>query len=531
MKRNSTLGLAVLALLLPGCGGGGGGGSSSDVRTFSVPIVWAARSRALQGPASASSATVTLRGAGKNGNDVAAFAERGDGTAARTTNAVSTSGVRPGTYPMTVAFTTGTGGGGDVVATASATVRVGANRVLLNADGTPLSGVTNVSTIATVEIAPGQIIPLTETQPLTVSVRNAEGGLIAVPAGAVQLAVTAGTAAEVVNGQLRGISAGMVSVTATVDGVASASAQVQVARKQAAVQQIKMGATSLQYLPLLNRLYVGVGVTAYGYGEEVLTVNPANAAVGPRVAIGAAVQRVTVASDGSRAYVVTDNFTKIRLVNLQTGAASGEIVPGGDVTAVAVSPTDPTMVAVSTATGGLALYRDGVKLAAPAGVETIGGPVVFNSSGSVLYATRNGAVVRVEATTTGLGAIVAGTTVGDPIAVRGNRVFLANGAILEAMTVQRLGTLPLEEGVPVAGIALSPSGERAFVLTGNSLLGSPPPTLQVFDTTSLAKTYEYGLTIPTGPWFELTATSENSVAFTSVFTRTSDPSVLLATLN
>lgn len=522
--------MAALALLLSGCGGGGGG-SSSDVKTFSVPIVWAERSRALEGPASASSATVILLGAGKNGNDVAAFAERGDGAAARTTNAVSTSGVRPGTYPMTVQFTTGTGGGGDVVATAAASVRVGDDGTLRNADGTPLSGVTNVSTIATVEIAPGQTIPLMETQPLTVSVRDAQGGLIAVPEGAVRLAVTMGTAAEVVNGQLKGVSQGMVSVTATVDGVASESTLVQVARKQAAVQQIKMSATSLTYLPLVNRLYVGVGVTAYGFGEEVLTVNPENAAVGPRVGIGASVQRISVAPDGSRAYVVTDNSTKIRVVNLQTGAALGEIVPGSDVTAVAVSPTDPTMVAVTTAGGGLALYRDGVKLAAPEGVETIGGPIVFNPAGTALYATRNGAVVRMETTNSGLGALVAGTTVGNPIAVRGNRVFLANGAILEAMTVQSLGALPLEEGVPVAGIAISPSGERAFVLTGNSLLGSPPPTLQVFDTSALVKTTEYGLTIPTGPWFELTATGENSVAFTSVFTRTSDPSVLLAKLN
>jgi hypothetical protein len=530
VKRNSTLGVAALALLLSGCGGGGGG-SSSDVRTFSVPIVWAARSRALQSPASASSATVTLEGAGKNGNDVAAFAERGDGASARTTNAVSTSGVRPGTYPMTVEFTTGSGGSGDVVATASAIVRVGNNGVLQNADGTPLSGVTNVSTVATVEIAPGQVIPLTETRPLTVSVRDAQGGLIAVPAGAVHLAITTGTAAEVVNGQLRGVSTGMVSVTATVDGVASPSTLVQVARKQATVQQIKMGATSLTYLPLVNRLYVGVGVTAYGFGEEVLTLNPENAAVGPRVAVGTPVQRISVAPDGSRAYVVTDNSTKIRVVNLQSGAALGEIVPGSDVTAVAVSPTDSAMVAVTTATGGLALYRDGTKLAAPEGVETIGGPVVFNPAGTALYATRNGAVVRVATTNSGLGAIVAGTTVGNPIAVRGNRVFLSNGAILEAMTVQSLSTLPLEEGVPVAGIAISPSGERAFVLTGNSLLGSPSPTLQVFDTAALVKTDEYGLTIPTGPWFELMATGEDSVAFTSVFTRTSDPSVLLAKLD
>ena len=109
-------------------------------------------------------------------------------------------------------------------------------------------------------------------------------------------------------------------------------------------------------------------------------MNPENAAVGPRVAIGAPVQKISVAPDGSRAYVVTDNSTKIRIVSLQSGAALGEIVPGSDISAIAISPTDPLMVAVMTAGGGLALYRDGVKLPSPSWVDTIGGPIVFNAS-------------------------------------------------------------------------------------------------------------------------------------------------------
>lgn len=524
------LGVAAMALLFSGCGGGGGGDRASNARTFSVPIVWAERARALEGPASASSATVTLIGASANGRDVSAFAERGDGPASRTTIATSTSGVRPGTYPMTVRFTTGAGGSGDTVATASSTVRVGNDGSLQNSDGTPLSGVTNFSTIATVEVAPGQTIPVLQTRPVMVSVRNAAGDLIAVPEGAVQLAISFGGAAQVVAGQLKGIAPGAVTVSASVDGVASEGAVVSVARKDATVQRIPMGATALTYLPPVSRLYVGVGQPIFGYGQEVLTVNPENAAVGPRAAIGANVQDLTVAPDGSRAYVVTDNSTKIRIVNLQTGASLGEIVPGSDVGSLAVSPTDPSMLAVTTA-GGLSLYRDGVKLAAPVGVENISGPVLFNAAGTAVYATRPDGVVRVETTTTGLGAITSGSVTGNPVAVRENRVYLISGAILDATTLSSVGTLPLESGVPVAGIAVSPSGSRAFVLTGSSLLGALPPTVLVYDTATLQKIEEYAIAIPTGPWFELTATGDHSIAFTSVLTRTSDPSLILATLN
>lgn len=529
MKHQATLGVAAMAFLLSGCGGGGGGDRTSNARAFSVPIVWAERTRALEGPASASSVTVLLTGASATGRDVSAFGERGEGAAARTTHAVSTGGALPGTYPMTVRFTTGAGGSGDVVATASATVRVGDDGSLRNPDGTPLSGVTNFSTVAAVEIAPGQTIPVLQIRPVTVSVRNATGDLIAVPEGAIRIAVASGNGAQVVDGRLKGIAEGGVNVTASVDGVTSEGTNVVVARKAAAVQSIKMGVTGLTYLPLVSRLYVGVGPTIDGYGEEVLTVNPENAAVGPRVAAGTAVQSVTVASDGSRAYAVTDNYTKIRGINLQTDAALGEIVPGAEISSIAISPTDPTMLAVTTSTGGLSLYRDGVKLATPVGVENISGPIVFNASGTAVYAMRTTGVVRVETTTTGLGAVTSASVVGKPVAVRGNRVYLADGGILDATTLASVGALPLQaEGVPIVDpVAISPSGTRAFVLTGSALLPGLPSTVLVYDTTTLQKIEEYAITIPTGPWLSLTATGEHSIAFTS----TRDPSLILATLN
>lgn len=525
------LGVGALALLLSGCGGGGGGGASSNGTAFSVPIHWAARSRDLLGPASASSVTVTLTAAGANGRDVTAFSDRGDTLATHTTFATSTGGVRPGTYPMTVRFTTGAGGGGSLVATASASVRVGSDGALLNLDRTPLSGVTNVTTIDTVEIAPDQTIPLLQTLPLTVNVLNAQGAVVAVPEGAIQLAVMTGDAALVSDGRVKGVAPGSVTMVATVDGVASQTTLVRVARKAAGVQQIKMGATALRYAPMVSRLYAGVGPTAYGYGQEVLAINPENAAVGSRVALEKSVERLAVAADGSLAYAVTDSYRTVRIVNLQTGALIGSIELSSDVSAVAVSPTDPTMLAVTSAADGLALYRNGVKLPAPVGVETVSGPVVFNSEGTMLYARRTSGVVQVSVTTSGVGTITGSSLAGNPVAVRGDRLFLSTGEIVGVPSLASMGQLTVDEGVTVAGLTASPSGARVFVLTGSSQLGSPAPTVLVYDAATREKVEEYAITIPTGPWFELTATGEHGVAFTSVLTPTSDPSVILASLN
>ncbi|MGV3616604.1 MAG: hypothetical protein ACO1SV_14855 [Fimbriimonas sp.] len=528
--RGSMWGAA--ALLLAGCGGSGGGGGAKQTE-FELPIVWAARMRSVVGPASASSATITLEGAGRGGRDVLALTNREDRLAAHTTIAKSVTETTPGLYPLTVRFTTGENGTGDEVATATATVRLKEDGSLVNPDGSDVS-VTNVSNIATVEIEPDQKVPLLQTVPLRVNARDAEGRILAIPDGAINLAMDFGGAAQVVDGMLKGVSPGQVFVTATVDGKASESTLVVVERTPAVVQRVQMPASSLDFVALTGRLYAGQGQPVFGYGQEVLTVNPTNGAVGLRIPLESNVAIVKTSADGTTAYAVTDGSTTLRVLNLQTGAAIRTFTLGEAgqdplpvIGAIAVSPTDPTMVAVTNYNGGLALFRNGTRLPTPTTAEDIRGPLTFNEDGTAVFGTREGTVVRAETTTSGIGAITSTAATGNPIAAKGNRLFLDSGQILSANGLADLGTLQFDAGVPRAALAVSPSGNRVFVLTGTSLLDSPPSTVQVFDVQTRVKVEEYGLGV-IGPWFNFVATGERSVALTTASTRFTEPGLVLA---
>ena len=534
MQHSIICAAAFAALLLAGCGGDGG--KRDATTTFRVPIDWAARTRALSGPASASSVTVTLVGAGANHLDIVATTNRGDGADARTTVATSLSPAAPGTWPMTIRFTTGPDGSGDLVATASATVHLAANGEVQNSDGTPLSGVTNTSAITTVEIAPDQKVPLLQTVPLEVTARNAEGDVVAVPPAAIQLAVTLGNAVEVVGGRLKGVSLGLVTVEASIDGVKSDGSLIATIRPPAAVHRVEFAARGLAFNGVTNRLYSPVGPSFKGFTKELVTIDPATAVIGGRVDLGEeGGGQIAVSSDGSTAYVANGELTRVFVVDLRTGTLTntinvGSADPSRTLNSIAVSPVDPTLVAMTIGTRGLVMYHNGQALPAPENALGVSGPMEFNAAGTAVYVSDGNGVVRAEANTSGVGTIIRGPVPGGVIAVRGNRVFLSSGEILDAQSLQSLGRMSTEQGLPISGVAITPSGDRAFFLTGNSSLASPAPTILVYDTRTFEKIEEYSISMTRGPWFNFLPTGERSLALTTVLTPFSNPGVVTADL-
>src|SRR5258707_1092811 len=90
---------ALLGSVLCGCGGSGS--SSPRTTPVKVDIHWAARSRALNGPSSALSATMVLKQAAAVGGDLTFTVNRNIDPAAYTGSYISSTTAKVGTWDMT----------------------------------------------------------------------------------------------------------------------------------------------------------------------------------------------------------------------------------------------------------------------------------------------------------------------------------------------------------------------------------------------------------------------------------------------
>jgi hypothetical protein len=213
----------AFALVATGCGGSQTSSTGTDTPTRQVQftINWAERSRDINAPASALSATFRVKKAKANdaSSDVLKLVDREDGTAAYSKTYTTDDAAYVGTRDVEVTFFAAKGGLGAVVATAGARLEIGD-------DGSLKSNITNVQKkIASVEV-PAQTLNAGEQQYLSYSARDANGQVVAVAPGSAFFQVMSGkdtimTAAGEVG---TGIAGGQATVTATVDGVTSSPA-------------------------------------------------------------------------------------------------------------------------------------------------------------------------------------------------------------------------------------------------------------------------------------------------------------------
>jgi len=205
----------------------GCGGSSSGLSTTTTPvhmsISWAERSRAIQGPSSALSATVTLFHASSAGTDVVFTVDRNTTPAAYTQTYTSATAARTGTVPFTIRFYDQAGGAGHVVA-------MGQENVTITADGGGIGNVTTANSITQVSVTAGQTIPFGWTQQLTFTARDKNNAIVAVSPGSATWAKVDDSMAVIltVDGMGTGDGVGTSNLKVTVDGITSAAGAVAV---------------------------------------------------------------------------------------------------------------------------------------------------------------------------------------------------------------------------------------------------------------------------------------------------------------
>lgn len=230
--------LFLFALTLFGCGGNGGGGGTTTgptlIQNASFQVTWPARSRVgvpkgsvlTQNLSSALSATVTLKAAASNGQDVTAKIER-DATqiAAYTgTYAVGTP-IKASVSSLTAQFFAQHTEAGAVVGTATAAISVsGSNLDLANI---VLDGV--IKKVAIVN--PGSLTVGTNNVQLAFATTDANGNTVAVTPGSAIWSISSGGTFITLtkDGICDAVASGTAEVVATVDGIASAQGPVLVA--------------------------------------------------------------------------------------------------------------------------------------------------------------------------------------------------------------------------------------------------------------------------------------------------------------
>jgi len=216
--------LAVIGatVLMVGCGGSSNGLPIATTPVH-VSIAWAERSRAIQGPSSALSATITLTHASATSTDVSFTVDRNSAPVAYTQTYTSAVTARVGTAPFTIRFYDQAGGTGNVVA-------VGQSNVTITANGGGIGDVSTTNTVTRVAVTAGQTVPFGTTSQLGFSARAADNSIVAVsPGSAIWSQVDGSNVLTLTtDGMATAVDFGTSNVRVAVDGVTSASAAVTV---------------------------------------------------------------------------------------------------------------------------------------------------------------------------------------------------------------------------------------------------------------------------------------------------------------
>lgn len=208
---------ALAAIVATGCNGG----TTATTRVM-LSIYWAERSRVVNAPSSALSAVITLLGRNPGGGDFTFTVNRAADPGAYLAGYESPNRALIGDAVCRVDFHANQDGQGDLVGVAIA-------QVAIRRDGTGIGNISTEGAVSFVEVLSGQSVRVGESRELIFSARNQQGETLALTPGSAFWSVLAG--AEFLafqKGMAVGLSRGVARVTATVDGVASQPAEVQV---------------------------------------------------------------------------------------------------------------------------------------------------------------------------------------------------------------------------------------------------------------------------------------------------------------
>lgn len=247
LKYFPWLCLTFLGFVL-GCGGGGGAPRPPVSATPSVSVDWPTRTRNVEAPNSALSATFRLRSTTTAQDVETVSANRAVSLSAHTETYAFPSAVPVGTYTLTGTFYAGVGQTGAIVATVSSPVRVSSSGALQKPDGTALGEIAFAGIIKSVAIAPNQSVLVAQQLQLVVTAFDANSNPVAVAPGSFDFSVVGGSsfASVTPDGIVTGVAAGSASAVASIDGLTSAPVPVIVSAPPAHVFRFARTTDSIQ---------------------------------------------------------------------------------------------------------------------------------------------------------------------------------------------------------------------------------------------------------------------------------------------
>jgi hypothetical protein len=241
--------------------------------------------------------------------------------------------------------------------------------------------------------------------------------------------------------------------------------------------------------PADGLLYVSVpGSATGGLGNSIVAIDPATGNIVRQIPVGSNPNKLALSSDGTQLFVGIDGATAVAQVSLASGQVVNQFSLGGGTgvynpaytaTALAVLPGLPNSVAVQASSGIVTIYDAGVARADNSSGLTDTyfdenyGSLSFGSSASILYANSS-PFQGIQEFTVGAAGITAATNlsssvVGNNIQYDKGRLYLSNGAVLDAASGALLGTFYASANSPDSGPVVSDSTlGLAFIASGGT---------------------------------------------------------------
>ena len=324
------------------CGGSGVAGSLPK-----VSVQWPAQTKSIQAPSNAQSAEIQfLYG---TGNSSQWYVDRPSGTGAQLIAYTGSSNLPAGPAVLMVTFFSGTGGSGTVVATSDVSVKIGSDGTVLDSAGNPLGNVTYQSNLSGLSLSVPSIA-IGQTQSILVT--GVYGGnIVALPQGLVTLQVADnGQLATLNSNSLTGVAEGTMHLTATFESF-NQTLPVVITPKQSAPTKVNFPANQIVWDSVHGKIWGTFGPSSQ-YPNSIVDLDPTTGTIGTPISVGSSPSQISVAADGSVAYVGVDgagSVVKVNLVTRSTGSIiqlpqsfAGPMVA----TSIDVNPTNTDEIAV-----------------------------------------------------------------------------------------------------------------------------------------------------------------------------------------
>lgn len=261
--------------------------------------------------------------------------------------------------------------------------------------------------------------------------------------------------------------------------------------------RVPLSANDLVYDPDRDRIFASVGGTGGAYANSIVSIDPASGDILGSTFIGSEPRPLARSDDGQYLYVGLDGADAVRRYVIDPDSAGFQFPLGNDPSYgplkaedIAVIPGSPHSIVASTIRpgvsprhGGVFVYDDGVRRANGTQAHTGSNRIEPSDSPGTFYGYNNETTEfglrRLLVTASGIAedqvqqGVISGF--GVDIHFAGGRIYATSGSVVDAATLQRVGTLNASGPMTV-----DPDLHRAYFLEASD-------GLSVHDTDTFSK--------------------------------------------